>query len=312
MLKNIFKNKEFLLFKSLIFKYIENLKMASPGCICFLCCFNSQTALCIEITLLVVSILGIIFGIWGMAGIPWSLVSDSAEGFFIFSFVLFIIQLIVVIIFIVLRQNGHINNKFNKCARIVSIIMAIISGLFFIIMIILTIKVLHDLNKWGDTYISVVSGKSEKVVTNGDWANAIISLFCSIILWALSLLLWISDCIRIMSRNSGSLVVSSSGIPNQTQVTVVDTSQQGVQRNLFGYDNQGNPVYTNTYPPTNTNINPQQNNNMVIMAKNDNANINNQNVNPSFAQSYSNFNHGINGGENVSPDENKNDNNINP
>lgn len=199
-----------------------------------LCCFNQQTALCIEITILVLSIIGIGLGIWGLAAIPWEYIHDSAKAFFIISFIVFIVQLIFTIILIQLRRKGTINNKTNTIGRVISVLFAVLSFCLFILILIFFFVSVHDLN---DTDTKVLD---TDLVSGGDWFNTVFTHIGTIIIWIILTLCWISDCLRIYAKNSGFLTVdNTSGVPQKTEVTVIDNRNMK-NKNITGNNEQNN------------------------------------------------------------------------
>lgn len=212
--------------------------MANPCAGC-LCCFNKQTALCIEITIIVTSILGIIFSIWALAGIPWEFVRNGSKVLYILSLIFFIAEIAFTIILTIVRRKGIINSSFNPQARGISIAMCFIAIIGFVFILIAFFIACDDLSSADDVKVF-----DTDLVSNGDWANTIITGIALFIIWIINFLCCLSDCLRIFAKTSGFLTVENAqGLPQKTEVTIVDNTKKN--NNIIYGDNKNKNLNNN-------------------------------------------------------------------
>ena len=196
-----------------------------------LCCFNSKTAMYLEKTNLIITTILIIIYIFKLCSIPWGATSYSREFLGVLTFIFLVINLVLVFLFFLLRLKNMINEYNYKSCFIISCVMIFISLLSFFFEITLMFVVLEDLYYYTGTYYITTN---EVVVTDAEWFIAFFTIVSSVIFWFIIFMLWISECIRVVMKTSGTL----EDYINDNNVEVIIINQKD-KKKVNAYDNKG-------------------------------------------------------------------------
>ena len=204
----------------------------------------------IEILIIILSTIGIILSIIGMAIIPWRYTVKSMKIIFLLSLIMFIYSLIIPSFFLFLRKK-----KYNEKIKYISlgnsfilIFACILSILFYIIIAILAIPDLKN-KKTNEIFeknegIQKLKNNETKLVSNGKLTFSIFLIIINLILWIILLTLWTSELIRIKYKIEGTY---NDYINNQkiisTSISIESSQKNGfnaIDQNKFGF-----PIYCN-------------------------------------------------------------------
>ena len=167
-----------------------------------LCCFNSKTAMYLEKTNLIITAVVIVLFIFKLCVIPWGATSYSMEFLGVLTFIFLAINLVLVFLFFMLRIKNMINEYNYKACFIISCVMIFITLLSFFFEITIMCIVLEDLYYYTGTYYTTTN---EVVVSDAEWFIAFFTIVPSVIFWFIIFMLWISECVRIVAKTSGTL-----------------------------------------------------------------------------------------------------------
>ena len=184
---------------------------------CF-CCLSALRARSIELIALISNIIIIGFFIWSLIGIPWDFVKSIGKILFFVSFAISVIAILILIIVIIKRCNGAINNEKNGCGIRFVIILIIIDILGFIVLIIAEIIIIVDLRKDDDDFLKWKHGE----IKSGEWASAaaspsLIEIFWIIHWYCVSCLLTL---IKLKTNFSYREYIKQNGEPKSAFDTV--------------------------------------------------------------------------------------------
>ena len=101
------------------------------GCSPLFCCFKDKSPLCVSITGLISTIIPFAFLIWGLADIIFF--KDSGKAFYILTFILICVCLVLFIIFIVISFLKGITC--GKIGRVLCVVLLILIFIAFVFMI---------------------------------------------------------------------------------------------------------------------------------------------------------------------------------
>ena len=210
-------------------------------------CFNYLTTTTIEITIIILSTIGMILSIIGMFVIPWGYTSKIIEVFYIITLILFVYSLILSSIILISRKKKS-GDKIIDIFMVncfVQICTCVLSIIFYIYISIGTFpdlknkKTIVSTEILGpDGAIQHISKKEEKLTSNGELAFAIFSIIVNFIIWIILLLLWVSELIRLKYKIEGSYN-NFSIKDSKLSVETINNSNF----DLVGHDKYGYPIY---------------------------------------------------------------------
>jgi len=198
-----------------------------------LCCFNSKTAMNLEKINLIITVIVIILCIFKLCIIPWGATSYSMEFLGVLTFIFLAINLILVFLFFMLRLKNMINEYNYKACFITCCLMIFISLLSFFFEILLMCVVLQDLYYYTGTYYTTTN---EVVVSDGEWFTAFFTILPSVIFWFIIFMLWVSECMRVVVKTSGSF---EDYINDNVEVIIVN--KKGKNK-VNAYDKKGEKI----------------------------------------------------------------------
>lgn len=226
---------------------------------CCLCCLTSQTANCLEFSLIIQNSLSLIFYIWAFAGIQWKLAKKGGIALFVITFIFLLYSIFTIIYFFFLRKLKKINTTKNSLVKILGYIMYIIDFLGLLFVLIAEIIVANGFNqKIKEVASTLKSGETtQNPVNKSSYLAMYIAVTSIEILWLINMLFWASDMILIRLRIDGpydKYVREANNAANiQRQVQIVGPmgqQQMGVGGNgimgglvIVGYDENGDPLY---------------------------------------------------------------------
>lgn len=229
----------------------ENMKNLTK----ILCCFNYFSRNCIEITIILLSIIGLILNIIGMIVIPWGYTSRSMQIMYLINLIFFAYSLIITLIIKFLRKKG-IYEKIDFFFKINAFLIICASIISIFLNIFISIGTIPDIKNQKITEnIEIVEpngeikiiNNEEKLASNSQLGYAIFSLMINLILWIILLFLWLSELIRLKYKIKGSY---NDYYLERKNNPSFDTSQKKVI-NVIGHDKYGFPIYS-------SNINEKQ------------------------------------------------------
>ena len=276
------------------------------ACIGCYCCLFSLRPRFVELLAFLANLLEIGFLIWGIVDIPWDDISTGGEVCYYITCILILISFILLIILMILRCKGTINNVSNKTGKCLCITTLIVDFLAFVMIIISEGIIVYKMDDIEDDY-DYYRGRryyGSDYFSDAEWAAAVLSatageigilihFYCVSFLWKLiSLKTPLSyseymDSKNNVSNNSTENKIysdyNSSGNP-ATTINVFNTPPNN-QNNLtfLGYDKDGRPIYAgnNQYRMVNLPVvnQPYVNQNNINQNKdiNNNKNINTNN-----------------------------------
>lgn len=209
-----------------------------------LCCLNSKSVYCIEMTMMVVELIGLLLKIIGLLIIPWKYATKVMHYLFIICMVfLGVLELFSFYIFLYRSKKHRLNNsKFRKLFYFAFILLFIvILGLLFeILNLFSTSTDLKENNKPDNKNPS-----GEKNVTDGElFFSIIIFLLCTVVFLIL-LPLWVSELLRIKYKVSGSLddiIININQRAEQGSITDKIYCEKRKGFSIVGHDKFGNPI----------------------------------------------------------------------
>lgn len=219
-----------------------------------LCCLNSKSAKCIEITMAVIGLFGIAIKILGIICIPWGTVSSVMQALFIICFIFLIFLELLVLLIIYLRTNSYINKK-QKGQIFFYIIILVLALLFLcllfeILILFSTSSDLNDYNRRVKTYeVSDNTTKEqkldEKFVTDSELAISIVIFILCTLIFITLIFLWVSEILRFKYGTSGSLDEYIKKKMKQNEASITDKPYyfQKSGLSVVGHDKIGNPIF---------------------------------------------------------------------
>ena len=195
------------------------------GCSPLFCCFKDKSPLCVSITGLISTIIPFAFLIWGLADIIFF--KDSGKAFYILTFILICVCLVLFIIFIVINfLKGITCSKIGRVLCVVLLILIFIALVFMIIAFIITLKDYVDLEKDVDG----------KFWGNKDWCVVIfpiiITIICLIIMAKCANYLYKCFVDRISTYPKELNQKSETSIPNTSQPAIFPNNNQSYPVNI--------------------------------------------------------------------------------
>ena len=175
------------------------------------CCFNSFTRNCIELSIIILSGIGLLLSIIGMAVIPWGYTSTAMQIFYLISLILFFYSLLIPCIIKVLRKI-KINEDMNYC-NINAFIIVCVCILSILLNICVAIGAIPDLkNKKVIKNIEILEPNGDIKITSNEEIIAskkqltltVLFIIINLILWIILLFLWIAEINRLKYKIEGS------------------------------------------------------------------------------------------------------------
>ena len=197
-----------------------------------LCCFNSKTALYLEKINLILTVCGIFLNILKLCIIQWGATSYSMEFLAVLNFIFLAINMILVFFFFLLRLKNMINDYNYKACYFICCFMIFFSLLCFFFEFLQMWVVLSDLYYYTGTYYTL---SKEVVVSDGEWFIAFFTIVPMVVFWVIFCMLWISECMRVVVKTSGSY---EDYINDNVEVVIVNKGKNKVN----AYDQQGQRI----------------------------------------------------------------------
>ena len=195
------------------------------GCSPLFCCFKNKSLLCASLTGLIASIISFAFLIWGLADIIFF--KDSGKAFYILTFILICVCLVLFIIFIVFHFLK--GTTCSNVGRVLSVVLLIIVFIAFVFMIIAFIIILKD-------YVDIEKDFEGKFWGNKDWCVVIFPVILTIISLIIMALIgnylyrYFAD--RLSSYPRELAQKTESSIPNVSQPGVFPNNDQSFPVNI--------------------------------------------------------------------------------
>ena len=168
----------------------------------FLCFFDKLSALVIEILLLVCALLGILFTFYGLSTIPFDIGKKGFQIFFEFNILFISLELLIILLFILLRILDLINSKFNKICYYLSLGLISISVLGFTVNIINNTFILINLY----FYNQKSKRKNLKQITIKQWQDTILVFVVIFLVYFALIFLSLSDNLRVYLKIDDSYI----------------------------------------------------------------------------------------------------------
>lgn len=233
-----------------------------------LCCLNNQTAFCLEGTLMVVILFGLIMKILGVVFIPWERTSSIMHLLFIICMIILIglelMSVTVGCIFGSIKKKISTNKKYSLfIVGILGLSFSFLCSLFEIMVLFVTSSDLKEFNK--DLYkyeydesnnVTNVEYLEDKYVTNGELVLSVIILIIITIVFIVLFFLWISETVRIKLGIRGSYTnylkhvcknncQSDNNITEKEFYPYTKGKEKGNEKgiSIVGHDKRGNPIF---------------------------------------------------------------------
>ena len=209
------------------------------------CCCNSLTRNYIEISIIIISAIGFIFSIVGMAVIPWGYTSLCMEIFYLISLIFFFYSFLIACL---IKLSRRIKIKKMTFCNINTLIITVICIISILLNIFIAIGVIPDLkNKKAIENIEILGpngdiriiNNEEKLASKNQLAFAIFSIIINLIFWIILFFLWVSEIIRLKYKIEGSY---NDYIIEQKNMHINDSIKPVL--NIIGHDKYGFPIYT--------------------------------------------------------------------
>ena len=197
-----------------------------------LCCFNYKKALELERINLGITAYGLIIYIIKLCVIQWGATSYIMEFLAVLNFILLAINLILVFFFFLLRLKNMINDYNFKPSYFTCCFMIFFSLLCCFFENLQMWVVLSDLYYYTGTYYTTTG---EVVVTDLEWFVAFFTIIPMVIFWFIIFMLWISECMRVAVKTSGSY---DDYINDNAKVVIVNRGKNNVR----AYDKKGQKI----------------------------------------------------------------------
>lgn len=206
------------------------------------CCFNSYTTICLEIFIIILSIIGIVLGIIGFTVIPWGYTSKIIETFYIISFILFTYSLIFCLFLLIYHIKKKLDTLLDCCLltsffEIISCIISIILNIFIAIVAIMDLKNKKEIEEIIESNGNIIIYEHRLVSNNKIILDTTIILI-NILIWIILLFLWMSESIRIKYNIYGSY---NDYKINMKNLEMKNPLESGFT--LVGHDKYGSPIY---------------------------------------------------------------------
>jgi len=206
------------------------------------CCFNSYTTICLEIFIIILSIIGIVLGIIGFIVIPWGYTSKIIETFYIISFILFTYSLIFCLFLLIYHIKKKLDTLLDCCLltsffEIISCIISIILNIFIAIVAIMDLKNKKEIEEIIESNGNIIIYEHRLVSNNKIILDTTIILI-NILIWIILLFLWMSESIRIKYNIYGSY--------NDYKINMKNLGMKNPLKSgftLVGHDKYGSPIY---------------------------------------------------------------------
>ena len=211
-------------------------------------CFNSLTAINIEIWIIILSLIGITLNIIGLFYIPWKVTSLTMKILFIIGLVFIGLSFLISLIIFLLRKN-HKLRKPAKRIFILSLISIIFICFFSLVIFIAVlfgtisdldnkiIKTTEEINEETGEVLNTFKTE-ERLCTKTKKVISILIVFLLFAIWLLLSFFWASEYIRVANNIEGSY---AEFIKNEKEKISKNPSENGF--NLVGHDKYGFPIY---------------------------------------------------------------------
>ena len=217
--------------------------------VCCLCCLTIQTPNCLENSILLQTVIGIVFFIIGYASFPWSSIGKNGGIVFSVDFICMLFCFIVVIYLKILRKNNLINTTKNKTAVVLSCIAIGINTICIIFSIIAqSIIITNSDNVRKTCKMNAQLGIDENcAVKSGHIIAECIVMSVIDIIWIVKVLFWFIDnkLISLQINFSYENYKNAGSINNiEKEVKIMPVNADAV---FLGNDPYGRPIYAPQY-----------------------------------------------------------------
>ena len=238
----------------------------------FLLCYSRFSPLAIEITCVILSIIGGLITYFGKDKIPFYIDVNIYKIFYLINIIYFIIIFIFNIIFIIFRFLDLMNNELYLLGYGLSIVEIYIS-LFGVITNLVDDSFIITNMKYYQEIVTRKNYSKYKQITPQEWLYTKIILFCIFFIWVNMLLMTITDNLLINIKIRGSyhtyelaLEEEKKIIESQNKKDETDDSSDKKEETDVKVDNKINKANKNKKDinKENNNINNYINNNINI------------------------------------------------
>lgn len=209
-------------------------------------CFNSLKTNTIEILIIILSTIGLILSIIGVAVIPWKYTNTIMEVFFLIVLVLFIYSLFIPSLILYLRKKKNlIIIYYLDINSLVSIILCILCIFFNTYIAIGTIPdlknkkiIIENVEYSGEDQEIQKVVNEQRLVSNGKLIFTCIVIILNLIIWIILLFLWIAEFIRLKYK-----IVGTYNDHSIKQKNIQNENIKKSEFNIIGHDKYGFPLY---------------------------------------------------------------------
>ena len=237
---------------------------------CLLFCYNRFPALALEITCVILSIIGGIITYFGQKEIPFYIDANIYKIVYLINIPYFISIILFNIIFFIFRYYDLMNNRLHLLGYSLSIIEIYVALFGIITNLINDTLIITNMGFYQESALKKKSSKYH-LITKKEWLYTKIILCVIIFIWANMLLITLTDYLLIDRKIKGSFHKYSLAIKNENDFIKSQNSEDDdddevknkKKKNLKNRKNKNK----------NNKVNNNTNNNININVKIDNNNI---------------------------------------
>ena len=202
-----------------------------------LCCLNYAKPVCLDILIIIISIIEIILNALDIFIIPWNVTSKTMIILLAISIIIFLVSVICALTILYFRNKKKLfENKYNIISYfpIILIILIVLSIILSIIVCAVAVKDMSDSDNNNDGL-----KETKENVSSGKKIFTIISLIAVCILGLLLIALWaeVYLCLEYKVTNSYYNQLSIIEMENLKQ------KNRSEKSSIVGHDKNGNPVF---------------------------------------------------------------------
>ena len=228
-------------------------------------CLNSVTPRILEVLIVVFTIIGIGFLIWGIIDIPWDDISTAGKVFFYIGCGLMILVLLFILVLMCLRIGNKINESKNRVGKCFSATLLVFNVIALIIFIISEIIIFINMSEEIDDYyynnyeIERRRRRWDNRYSNEEWFATVCSVSAAEIVLILNIVvlnylikvIWAkcnicyNDYLKTQKNINISEVYEINN--NTTKAINLFNSPPATNQNVLtfiGYDKNGHPIYS--------------------------------------------------------------------
>ena len=248
-------------------------------------CLNSVSPRVLEVLMIVFTIIGIGFLVWGIVDIPWDDITNAGKAFFYIGCAFMVLILLIILILMCLRIGNKINKSKNGIGKCLTVTLMVFNIMALIVFIIAEIIIFINMGDKNDEYYEnnyqINRRRWRNKYSNSEWFSTICSLTAAEIALALNIIvlnylikvIWAkystcyNDYLEYNKKENITEINALNTGNNLKSINIYNTPPVNNQNILtfIGYDQNGHPIYSgsNQYFTKNVPTNVNSNKNLV-------------------------------------------------